>query len=371
MDEWNVAGCRERFDAIVSDILPRARDWMTEHKPWVHHILSLTSTEDAALRLAIGQQVKRAIGITEALYQPVPESTTMAAIVPFYNFMQSKSRISNYHKTVAHLRNNGFAVHVAEAVLEGHEFQIPEDERVRRFTIRDPLFIKESLFNVVLRDLPEQYTHVAWLDADFVFNRPDIARATIEALERWPVVQTFRTIQWLDAQGIPERDRQRNYAGAGFRAVENQAQAAFGRWPGGAWAARRDVLDQIGGLYDGYPAGSGDVLALGGFLGITNNRYFKRYSPATIDHYMAWHDRTHEVVRGNIGYVDAIASHLFHGVRRNRQYSRRHSILLKANFDPVKHIERNADGINQLSAECPQEIRQWMAAYMMKLRKEP
>ena len=370
MDEWGPADCRQRLGTIVADILPRAREWMTDHKPFAHRILSATSTEDAVLGLAISQQVKRAIGIAEDLDRPVPESTTLAAIVPFYNYMRAASRIRNYHKCVAYFRDRGFAVYVAEAVLDGQEFQIPQDGRVRRFTVRDPLFIKESLVNIVLRDLPAHYTHVVWPDADFIFDRPDIVDATIEALDRYPVVQTFRTLEWLDAHGQPERGRQRNYAGAGFRAVQNKTRA-FGRWPGGAWAARREVLDEIGGLYDGYPAGSCDVLALGGFLGTKGNRYFRRYSAATVQHYSAWRDQAYSVVRGKIGYVDAVASHLFHGVLKNRQYSQRHTKLKAANFDPVRHLERNADGVNQLSAACPKEIRDWLSAYMLKSRKEP
>lgn len=369
MDQWGVAGCRKRFDAIVADILPRAKQWMADNRPIIHRIASLTRTEGTGLKFGISHNVKRAIEIAENLYRPIEESTTLAAIVPFYNYMRAESRIRNYHQTVAYLRNRGFAVYVAEAVLEGHEFQIPQTDRVRRFTVQDPLFIKESLFNAVLGDLPGHYTHVAWLDADFIFDRPDIVDATVEALRKWPVVQTFKTLQWLDTNGKPERGRQRDYSGAGYRAAVKPSNA-FGRWPGGAWAARRDVLDEIGGLYDGYPAGSGDVLALAGFLGQDKGR-LRRYSAATIEHYMPWHRHAHSVVRGKIGYVDAVASHLFHGVLQNRQYTKRHDVLKRVNFDPVRHLTRNADGVNQLSEACPQEIRESLASYMLKLRREP
>ena len=369
MDRWGVAGCRRRFDAIVADILPRAREWMADNRPFFHKVLATIRTEDATLLAAISYYVKRAIGNAEQLYQPIEESTTLAAVVPFYNYMRADSRLRNYHQTAAYLRARGFAVYVAEAVLEGDEFQIPQTDRVSRFTVRDPLFIKESLFNAILHELPEQYTAVAWLDADFIFDRPDIVDATIEALRKWPVVQTFKTLQWLDTNGKPERGRQSDYSGAGYRAAMKPSNA-FGRWPGGAWAARRDVLDEIGGLYDGYPAGSCDVLALAGFLGQDKGR-LRRYSSATVNHFMPWYKRAHDVVRGRIGYVEAVASHLFHGVLKNRQYTKRHDVLKRKNFDPVRHLQRNADGINQLSADCPQEIRESLSAYMLKLRREP
>lgn len=65
MDAWGKAGCTQRFDEIVADILPRAKTWMTENKPWVHKILSITSTENVALRLGISLKVRKAIELAE------------------------------------------------------------------------------------------------------------------------------------------------------------------------------------------------------------------------------------------------------------------------------------------------------------------
>ena len=61
MDSWGPSGCRGRLKEIVADILPRARDWLTEEHPGAHRLLSVTGTEDVALRLAIRQKVQAAI----------------------------------------------------------------------------------------------------------------------------------------------------------------------------------------------------------------------------------------------------------------------------------------------------------------------
>lgn len=61
MDAWGPDGCTERLDEIMAGILPRAREWLSAERPWVHRLLSATSLEDAALRLAIRQKVKQAI----------------------------------------------------------------------------------------------------------------------------------------------------------------------------------------------------------------------------------------------------------------------------------------------------------------------
>ena len=61
MDAWGVVGCQERLGEIVEDILPRAREWLTEERPWAHKLLSVTGLEDTALRVAVRQKIQQAI----------------------------------------------------------------------------------------------------------------------------------------------------------------------------------------------------------------------------------------------------------------------------------------------------------------------
>jgi hypothetical protein len=61
MDAWGSEGCTERLEEIISDILPRGREWLTREHPWAHRLLSVTRVEDTALRLAIRQKVQQAI----------------------------------------------------------------------------------------------------------------------------------------------------------------------------------------------------------------------------------------------------------------------------------------------------------------------
>jgi hypothetical protein len=61
MDRWGKAACVRRMDHIVADILPRAREWLTENKPVVHKFLSIVAVEDFALKKAIRRKVQQAI----------------------------------------------------------------------------------------------------------------------------------------------------------------------------------------------------------------------------------------------------------------------------------------------------------------------
>lgn len=66
MDAWGPAGCERRMEEIVSEILPRAREWLGDNKPWAHRLLSAVKLEDTALRLAIRQKVLQAIRAANA-----------------------------------------------------------------------------------------------------------------------------------------------------------------------------------------------------------------------------------------------------------------------------------------------------------------
>jgi adenine/guanine phosphoribosyltransferase-like PRPP-binding protein len=65
MDRWGKRGCAQRVSQIVGDILPRARQWMADNKPWAHGLLGLVGAEDAVLRLAIRRKVQQAIDQAE------------------------------------------------------------------------------------------------------------------------------------------------------------------------------------------------------------------------------------------------------------------------------------------------------------------
>lgn len=85
MNEWGVAGCREHFDAIVTDILPRARGWWnnTDYRQklrawWksnptlfasIGHAAKLAGAQlDELLRDVIRQQVETAIEQAEGKF---------------------------------------------------------------------------------------------------------------------------------------------------------------------------------------------------------------------------------------------------------------------------------------------------------------
>ena len=54
-----------------------------------------------------------------------------------------------------------------------------------------------------------------------------------------------------------------------------------------------------------------------------------------------------------MGYVDAFATHNFHGAKSRRGYSSRDMILVNNQFDPVKDLRRDWQGIWELTPDKP------------------
>jgi hypothetical protein len=64
MNQWGVAGCRQRIESIVNDILPRAKDWMKDNRPWIHALLP-NAVEDWGIRQRIRGYITEAIEAAE------------------------------------------------------------------------------------------------------------------------------------------------------------------------------------------------------------------------------------------------------------------------------------------------------------------
>jgi hypothetical protein len=60
MNRWGVQGCEDRLDEIVDDIVPRAKEWMSQNRPWIHKLLP-GIVEDAGIRIRVSGDIKKAI----------------------------------------------------------------------------------------------------------------------------------------------------------------------------------------------------------------------------------------------------------------------------------------------------------------------
>ena len=227
---------------------------------------------------------------------------------------------------------------------------------------------KERLLNIGIERAPLHCTKIVWADLDVDFLRDSWVQEASALLETHKVIQPFAwayrmmptetTADLSEAKVLSEipsgaGDGQvLHSAGFGLSVLrsmnrsEDGLNARLRGHSGYACAARRDFLQSIGGLYDRMITGGGDDIMAKAWqnLGVVGQGHDK-YPVGLQQHAQHWIDSVGAKTEGNIGYLKGVLLHHFHGSQSNRHYAMRMSILRTHNFDPVRDIFKNADGV--------------------------
>lgn len=308
-----------------------------------------------------------------AIPEPSRELRPLTVIAAYFNPLGWESRRKNADVFVEAAIAQGAHVIVAEAVSRESLLADRSPEMVfgsggslqnLRFAYDDLLWHKERLINLAIQQTPADHD-IAWVDADLLFDDWNWIAKTQEMLRTYPTGQLFSTIQFLGPHGTPipwfQGDR------TGFRKsiahLDAGQRPGMGYAPGGAWAARRELLDDIGGLWDKHITGAGDMVWWSAVSGHPFSAHLSLASQHLQRSAAEWAARVREATGGHIGCVEGNVRHLWHGRRSDRQYESRHFQQRILAFDPEKHIEPNEDGLYRWTEDAPADLRADVARY--------
>lgn len=265
------------------------------------------------------------------------------------NPVRYASRVALYEEFKKQMDGNPHVVlHTIEVAFGDRPFEIPDAEL--KFRTYDEIWHKENMINLMIQRLPYNWEYVAWIDADIEFHRKDWAQETLHQLQHYMIVQMFQNAIDLGPTGEiigTHNGFVWSYIQGKPRPTKNCYGYSQPHWhPGFAWAARREAIDLIGGLYDVSMLGSGDHLMAWGLIG--ENKLPNTMTDGYIKSLQHWIDRAERTITRDIGYVQGTLSHFFHGKKRDRRYNSRWAILEKHKFCPVKDIKRDFQGLYQL-----------------------
>lgn len=272
------------------------------------------------------------------------------------NPIRWQSRDLLYEAFEQHMLESGVHLTVAELAYGERPFRLANRPGVNHVGLRARTLTwsKENLINLALARLPDDWRYVAWIDADIRFRRADWAAETVHALQQYDVVQP-----WSDCYDLGPKDE------------HLQAHRSFCRlWhygrpihpgggpyefahPGYAWAARRQALEQTGGLIETAMLGAADHHMALGLVGRVRESVHKDIGPGYLKPLLAWQERA-SAFGGNISYVPGTIEHTWHGAKNKRAYVDRWSILTRHAFDPERDIKRNTWGVWELAGNKPQ-----------------
>ena len=256
----------------------------------------------------------------------------LEVVTCYFNPCGYKRIRANYDHFVSALRH---PVRTIELAFDDDPFTIPGAVQIRGTRERNQLWQKERLLNLIIRQTDADA--VAWIDADILFFDPGWFDRAMEALYRYPVVQLFSRIADTDAEGRMLEAR------PSFALVQNDPKyrGQFGR-PGGAWAARREIIEH--GIYDQHVIGGGDSVMVATWLG-RMSAIHSQLGPTWAQRWERWSRPHTQAVQGRIGVLPGDCVHLYHGSRADRQYRERYEPLKAFCFDPETDVETDAAGL--------------------------
>ncbi len=265
----------------------------------------------------------------------------LAIITTFFNPNDYINIKHNYQKFSNNIKNKS-DLFTIELSYNG-DFFIESENCVRINGSDDNvLWQKERLLNILIKKIPKEYTNIAWVDCDILFENENWIEECNQKLEEYKVVQLYDHANRLDefgnvelvSKGIIKRIDEIN-------SIDINLSKGI---PGFAWAIRREVIEEIDFL-DTQIIGGGDSLMCYSFLGQRNGFVSNQMNKEWFNHYANWFEKTNKIVDKSVYYVSGIITHLYHGKMTNRKYNERYKVLSEYGFNPSKHLIKDKNDL--------------------------
>jgi hypothetical protein len=277
-----------------------------------------------------------------------PACTDIAVLLVFYNPVGFKRILNNMLYVIQTLKEKKIPYFVAECVFNNKKPQIPDATLVVHSN--SYMFYKEQLINNLEKLVPEQYTKLILMDGDIMFDSPDWVDQVSLSLETNDIIQPFDKACWLMPGNKIIRSWKNSYAHALTKQIPIDYQNIHVFHPGFAWAFKRSIFRQMGGLYANAIIGGGDMLFTFNFFVDEIPEYWYKDAMVTtmpIDAWPAYHANFKKIAP-KLGVVEIRALHLFNGLSANRQYRTRYQKFAGMFDKPWDHyIVLNKDNMTE------------------------
>ncbi len=331
---------------------------------------------------------------------PDPIGKNLYVITTIFNPLRWRARWKHYERFAQHVVDSGAVLYTIEVAFgerepatdyaAGHGSRAFSDYRQsmieanRWWVVRtdEELWYKENSINRMVSRLPPDAKYLAWIDADVVFLRPNWVGECIHQLQHYAFLQMFSHAQDLnpDYEVMGTRPsfmqayldhtleslRAGGYDGYGYPT----ARPGLGAWSGLAWACRRDAWDAVGGLIDFCITGAADWYMAWALVSSAPGDVLKVIPKGSHPNFVAkvlhWEALAHKHIRQNVGIMTGTLAHNFHGRKLDRKYMDRSKLLATLQFDPVKDLRYDWQGLIRLNddgssryVQLRDSIREW------------
>jgi hypothetical protein len=276
-------------------------------------------------------------------------------------------------------------LHTVEVAVGHRDFSVTIPDGINELQLRtqSDIWHKERALNILIQRLPRDWKYVAWVDADVTFLDPHWAENTLHALQHYDVVQPwsesvdlapngesltgFRSFMWCYYNADHDETPPTGYYAERSRALTKRPYY----WhPGFAWAWRRKAYNDVGRWIDWAILGGGDMYMAHGLMGLLDEKRMPRSLMANGARWLReWQNRALKYINKNVGYINGLVAHHWHGKKANRKYRDRGQILSSAKFDPELDLKPDDQGLWQLTDRSP-ELREGIREYMRQRNED-
>lgn len=282
-------------------------------------------------------------------------------ITVVFNPFRFKSRYTLYSQFEEYISKFDVNLITVEIAFGERPHEVTRPDNINHVQLRTntELWHKERALNIGLQRLTandRNWKYVAWMDCDIQFARTDWDTEAVHLLQHYAVLQMFSQASLLCpthkqmslCHSIMETYKKFNSIQGKNSYSKSQSPTVNNGWsghPGLAWAFRRNELEQVGGWLDICINGSADLHMAACYsgnpsIGLSEKSNFG-YQRA-ISNYGRLCDM---YVRRNIGMMDGLVHHYWHGKTQERGYSKRWQLINKYQFEPNVDLILDLNGL--------------------------
>jgi len=282
-----------------------------------------------------------------------------------------KTRPRLFKEFMGRMDKYGAKVYVVEGSFGSRAYEVTDPTNPRHIQVQtdSEIWHKENLINIGISRLPANWEYVAWIDGDIDFVNPDWLEETVHELQHHPVVQMFEDAidlgpkfeiltthksfaacykNYEEFNNMVSRPKLSDVSGLDASYYYGNDYSPGKYWhPGYAWAATREAINTMGGLFELGILGAGDHHMACALIGQGARSIIKGLHPNYGHAVMAWEERAARLHK-NIGCVEGSIYHYWHGKKRDRGYKSRWQILIDNQYNPNTDVHRDWQGVLSL-----------------------